>query len=94
MDVSVTYAIARTIFGTGIDAVDAGARPALAHHGYGILAEIDPKATMKKVSAEMPGHRVPGARNPEMAHQAIGNAKLTAVAGAVRGLPARPPAAA
>jgi len=72
-ELRMTYTINRTIAGWGIDDIAARTRKALANHGFGILTEIDVKATMKKkLDVEMSAYRILGACNPKMAHQAIG----------------------
>lgn len=69
----MTYTINRLISDAAIDDVDARTRTALMDHGFGVLTEIDVKATMKKkIDVDMPAYRILGACNPKMAYQAIG----------------------
>ena len=66
------YTINRLIVAADFDAVDARTRAALTDKGFGILTEIDVKATMKKkLNVDMPAYRILGACNPKMAMEAI-----------------------
>ncbi|MGD8421179.1 MAG: DUF302 domain-containing protein [Gammaproteobacteria bacterium] len=69
----MSYTIDRVIDDADFEAVDERTRSALASHGFGVLTEIDVKATMKKkLDVDMDSYRILGACNPEMAHKAIG----------------------
>lgn len=69
----MSYTLNKLITSTDFEYVDARARQALADNGFGVLTEIDVKATMKKkLDKEMLPYRILGACNPTMAFEAIG----------------------
>jgi len=69
----MSYTIDRSFPGAEFEEIDARTRQALADRGFGVLTEIDVKATMKKkIDKDMAGYRILGACNPTMAWEAIG----------------------
>ena len=64
------YTINRLIAHADFSVVDARTRAALTDKGFGILTEIDVKATMKKkLDVEMPAYRILGACNEPHLHR-------------------------
>ena len=67
----MSYYFARTI-DRGFDQTVADVRTALAGQGFGVLTEIDVKATMKaKIGEDFRPYTILGACNPAMAHKAL-----------------------
>ena len=68
----MSYTIDRTFKGESFDEIVERTRAALSDNGFGVLTEIDVKATMKKkIDAEMDNYLILGACNPGMANEAI-----------------------
>jgi uncharacterized protein (DUF302 family) len=68
----MSYTIDRTISGEAFDKVVERTRSALSAQGFGVLTEIDVKATMKKkLGEDVDNYLILGACNPGMAHKAM-----------------------
>ncbi|MBW0146179.1 DUF302 domain-containing protein [Marinobacter arenosus] len=69
----MSYTINRVIKNVDFEDADKKVREVLTEHGFGVLTEIDVKATMKKkLDKDMSAYRILGACNPTMAWEAIG----------------------
>jgi uncharacterized protein (DUF302 family) len=67
----MNYALSTTLHTTFPDAV-ARTRKALSEQGFGVLTEIDMKATLKtKLGEDMEDYLILGACNPPLAHRAM-----------------------
>jgi len=66
------YTINRTFQGDAFGAIVERTRAALSSEGFGVLTEIDVKATLKKkIGADVDDYLILGACNPNMAHKAM-----------------------
>jgi len=67
----MSYALSTTLHATFEDAVER-TRKALSDQGFGVLTEIDMKATLKaKLGEDMEDYLILGACNPPLAHRAV-----------------------
>lgn len=67
----MNYALSTTLHTTFDDAVEQ-TRKALSEQGFGVLTEIDMKATLKaKLGEDMEDYLILGACNPPLAHRAM-----------------------
>ena len=70
---TASYALTKTL-DLSFEEADAKVREELKKEGFGILTEIDVKATLKeKLDVEFPKYAILGACNPPLAHQALGH---------------------
>ncbi|WP_197727569.1 DUF302 domain-containing protein [Rhizobium ruizarguesonis] len=68
----MTYTLDRTLWATSFDDAVGRTKSALIKHGFGVLTEIDVKATMKKkIDADIDDYLILGACNPRMALEAM-----------------------
>jgi uncharacterized protein (DUF302 family) len=68
----MSYTIDRKFENAGFNNIVERTRAALARQGFGVLTEIDVKATLKKkIDADVSDYLILGACNPKMAHEAM-----------------------
>ncbi len=68
----MTYYFAKMITGEDFAALEQRVRDALKQDGFGVLTEIDVKATLKeKIDVDFRPYKILGACNPKLAHQAL-----------------------
>ena len=68
----MSYTIDRTLKGVDPETAEARVREALSARGFGVLTEIDVKATLKKkIDVDVAPYKILGACNPTMAHKAM-----------------------
>ena len=69
----IRYALVKELPGLEYDDAVAKTREMLSDEGFGVLTEIDVKATLKKkLDVDFKRYVILGACNPQLAHQAMG----------------------
>ena len=72
MEFSTTYGYTKKLAGVGHEAAKEKVTEALKTEGFGVLTEIDVKATLKKkIDVDFRPYSILGACNPKLAHQAL-----------------------
>jgi uncharacterized protein (DUF302 family) len=70
---TASYALSKTV-DLSFEEADARVREELQKEGFGVLTEIDVKATLKKkLDVDFQKYHILGACNPPLAHQALGH---------------------
>ena len=68
----IDYGFTRTLKGVSYEAARQRIEAALKEEGFGVLTEIDVRATLKaKLNVDFPDYLILGACNPALAHQAL-----------------------